>query len=558
MSAEATPPKRRRPRMDWRIAFVFSVLALASAVLLTGVSVWFLGAVALAGATPAALTFNFHHPAALVRFLALTRVVTKYGERMFGHRAALLDQVDRRFALFGAMARSPRAISGGWQLGREDRLNDFIDDVDHVDHKRLRSTFPAITLASCASALFVATAIVTPLAAVLIVALAALAVFVGLRTRHAVEAAEGDARQTHREAAARLGAALGAIVPLAAERRRDVVLGEAAAAAKQAEAAIARQRAALAPFEAASSIVGPAAALVVMVAAFTAGLRDEALLVPGFLAFSWLALSEAVQGVAAMLLGDLKARAAQTHLTAWPVGENPSDPERVDAIGTLDMRNLRLETPAGRTIATINALTLERGRPTVLIGPSGCGKTTLLKALAGWVDGPGEVDADGKPFALAERRAATHLSLHDAAILSDTVRGNLFADTASDEAIWSALDAVEMVDRVKDAGGLDGWITQDQLSLGEAQRINLARAFLTERPLVLLDEPAEHVGYVQADRIMRRLSDRLANKVVLMTSHMPFGPPGAAVVAFATIATVPIVDTSSPAGLRAKRVPNPS
>ncbi|MEM8852990.1 MAG: ATP-binding cassette domain-containing protein, partial [Pseudomonadota bacterium] len=272
----------------------------------------------------------------------------------------------------------------------------------------------------------------------------------------------------------------------------------------------------------------------------------------------WLALSEAVQGAAAMLLGDLKARAAEAHLTAWPVGERQEAPDAATTISSLSMRGLHLTTPAGRTIATVNALTLEQGQPTVLIGPSGCGKTTLLKALAGWVDGPGDVLADGTPLAMADRRAATHLSLHDAAILSDTVRGNLFAAGADDEAIWSALDAVEMVERVTDAGGLDGWITQDQLSLGEAQRINLARAFLTERPLVLLDEPAEHVGYVQADRIMRRLSERLSHKVVLMTSHMPFGPPGAAVVAFATIATVPIVDASPPPAMRAKPLASPS
>ena len=109
---------------------------------MTATSVWFLGAVAIAGAGPAAFTFNFHVPAAFVRLFAMSRTAAKYGERVVGHRAALVDQVARRSRLFLAMAAAPAVRSAGWQLARQDRLNDYIEDVEDVDYARLRVGLP--------------------------------------------------------------------------------------------------------------------------------------------------------------------------------------------------------------------------------------------------------------------------------------------------------------------------------------------------------------------------------------------------------------------------------
>src|SRR5271156_145560 len=89
-----------RAKSPWPLAIVLALAASASGILLTGLSVWFLGAVALAGLGPAALAFNFHTPAAFVRLFALSKTLAKYGERVVGHRAALLDQVKRRTQLF--------------------------------------------------------------------------------------------------------------------------------------------------------------------------------------------------------------------------------------------------------------------------------------------------------------------------------------------------------------------------------------------------------------------------------------------------------------------------
>ena len=59
------------------------------------------------------------------------------------------------------------------------------------------------------------------------------------------------------------------------------------------------------------------------------------------------------------------------------------------------------------------------------------------------------------------------------------------------------------------------------LSLGEAQRLNIARAFLTKAPVVLLDEPTEHLDAEQAKRILARLRRHCADRILVYSSHRP-------------------------------------
>ena len=114
---------------------------------------------------------------------------------------------------------------------------------------------------------------------------------------------------------------------------------------------------------------------------------------------------------------------------------------------------------------------------------------------------------------------AEELLAHDAVVLEDTVRANFFAGDAPDAALWRALEAVEMDGRIREAGGLDAWVRQDRFSLGEVQRINLARAWLSSQPLVLLDEPTEHLDDAQGERILGRLLARFSDRIVVVSSH---------------------------------------
>jgi len=534
MTIAVSAPSSLRAKSPWRLAILLAVVASASGILLTGISVWFLGAVALAGLGPAALAFNFHIPAALVRLFALSKTLGKYGERVVGHRAALLDQVKRRAKLFAAMALAPSTRAAGWQLGNQDRLSDYMEDVEDVDYERLRVGMPSAILVAGVGALAVATAWLTPLALVPI-ALLSLALTETLRRLMPfVDRMWRSVRSSQRSAGRLLGTALASVVPLQAERVFPDILNIAFTYFGDAEAGRLAQRRALAMLDMLAGLAGPLAALSVLVAAWHAGARDSALLVPAFLGFGWLALGETAHSVSRMVLGRVRERVAREGLDDWSTVLKTTPAPSPAVLQNLTLQNVPRQTPDGRSLGRPINLNFGAGRPTALVGASGTGKTTLLKQIAGWIgaDNNGQFVGDGLVMLGAYRRAASHLCLHDAAILSDTVRENLFAATATDEACWLALAAVELDGRFAD--GLDSWISQDMLSLGEAQRLNLARALLNDAPIVVLDEPVEHLDFDQAARILKRILSQLANRVVIYSSHAEYAVPGTVSVRLGT------------------------
>lgn len=525
VATEAPAQAEKLPASPWRLAFFFAFLAFFCGVLLTGVSMWFLGAVALAGLGPAALTFNFHFAAAFVRLFALGRTAAKYGERVVGHRAALLDQVARRSRLFRTMAAAPAIRAAGWQLGNEDRLSDYLDDVEDVDYTRLRVAMPFATLMVGLAVLVLATAVMTP-AALLFIAPFMLAA--ALLMHWLLPRARQDwfAIRTGRRAASRnLGTALGALIPLRAEKAWAERLDAVAQVYTEAEATRLDERRRMASLDALLSVAGPLSAFIILGAAWHTGMRGEALLPAAFLAFSWLAFGEAMQGVSRVATGKLRQEAAQAGLTEWSHSTNEAETTALGegaphlSLKELVLKGVERVAPDGRALGGTVDLVLRAGCPTALAGPSGCGKTSLLKQIAGWINAPGEFRAGNVSLDAASRRTLVHLGLHDAAVLSDTVRENLFAPGRSDAELWQALDAVELAQRIRDGGGLDAWVTQDCLSLGEAQRLNLARAWLSERPIILLDEPTEHLDREQGRRIRDRLLARLSDRIVVYATH---------------------------------------
>lgn len=519
------PPRPTSRRALWRWAMILAFMGLACAVLLAGLSAWFLGAVAIAGLTPLAYTFNFHMPAALVRLFAVGRTAARYGERLVGHKAALGDQIDRRTRLFAALAASPATRAAGWQLGDQARLADYLDDVEDIDFAGLRVDLPAWTTGAGLGAALLATLIITPWAVAPILALLALLLLAARHLARWGSSTWKDVRGFRRQGARRLGLIMAAVVPLKGEGAWAAQSAGALASFTAAEQRLLALRQSQADFDAFAAVIGPLAAFSVIAAAWFAGLRGEALLIPVFLAFAWLALGEMMQNASRMVVAQLRRQAAEAEIAPDMEHLAPASLRDIAVpshLPFLAASHLQRRAPNRRRIGTLQGLRLEAGRPTLIAGASGSGKTSLLKQLAGWV-GDDLLAAGPTPLAAAQRRLLSFLSLHDAAILADTVRTNLFAPQASDDALWRALDAVELSERIREAGGLDGWISQDVLSLGEAQRLNLARAFLSDRPIVLLDEPSEHLDEAQGLRITERLLAQLKGRIVVLASHRRAG-----------------------------------
>jgi thiol reductant ABC exporter CydD subunit len=182
------------------------------------------------------------------------------------------------------------------------------------------------------------------------------------------------------------------------------------------------------------------------------------------------------------------------------------------------------EVPAVRELD----LTVFPGEQVALLGPSGCGKSTVLDLLLG-LTAPvsGRVMVDGDDLArldlgnwwtqvawVPQRPALFSRSI------ADNIRLGLPAATAAEvRAAARAAHAEEFIDALP--GGFDTVLGEAGagLSVGQQRRIALARAFLRDAPLVLLDEPTADLDALSEAAVTRALVDLCAGRTVVMATH---------------------------------------
>src|ERR1700682_1382600 len=177
-----------------------------------------------------------------------------------------------------AMARAPSARAAGWQLGNQDRLADYMDDVEDVDYARLRVAMPAAVLMAGLALLAGATAWLTPLAFVPIVLLSVAVMATLRRLMRIVGQQWAPVSSSQRTAGRVLGGSLASVVPLQAERAFPGNLTVVFTQFNDSEAARLAQRRAFAVLDMLAGLAGPLAALSVLAAAWPDGPRRTRLL----------------------------------------------------------------------------------------------------------------------------------------------------------------------------------------------------------------------------------------------------------------------------------------
>ncbi|NED59775.1 ATP-binding cassette domain-containing protein, partial [Streptomyces sp. SID10244] len=157
------------------------------------------------------------------------------------------------------------------------------------------------------------------------------------------------------------------------------------------------------------------------------------------------------------------------------------------------------------------SMTVPPGGRMVVVGPSGSGKSALMLTLAGLLEArAGTVGCRDGTADPVDLRAAVCYVAEEGHVFSTTVRENLLVarGDADDAELDAALDAVGL--RAWVAGlpdGIDTALTggADAVSGGQRRRLLLARALLHPAPVVLLDEPTEHLDADDAAMLLRRL-----------------------------------------------------
>ncbi|NED35958.1 thiol reductant ABC exporter subunit CydC, partial [Streptomyces sp. SID8499] len=173
-------------------------------------------------------------------------------------------------------------------------------------------------------------------------------------------------------------------------------------------------------------------------------------------------------------------------------------------------------------------LTLEEGRRVAVVGASGSGKTTLAQVLLRFLDPEagaytlGGVDArslDGDDV-----RRLVGLCAQDAHLFDSSVRENLLLarKDATEPELRDALARARLLDWTDSLpDGLDTLVGEHgaRLSGGQRQRLALARALLADFPVLLLDEPAEHLDLPTADALTADLLAATEGRTTLLVTH---------------------------------------
>lgn len=212
--------------------------------------------------------------------------------------------------------------------------------------------------------------------------------------------------------------------------------------------------------------------------------------------------------------------------------EAPQTPEVTDGVDVskfegMAMREVSFAYRDKKILSDID-VDIRPGRVVRIAGPSGIGKSTLLKLLMRfWDPQNGRVTISGldlRDVNTASLRSQQGLMEQDTFLFASTIRENLLVAKAdaSDEELMTALEKAalrELVERLPQ--GLDTQLAElgDSLSGGERQRLGLARVFLQDAPLLLLDEPTSNLDALSEASVLKALQENRADKTVVIVTH---------------------------------------
>ncbi len=511
-----------RGRAVWLLAgALITVAALASGIALMGLSG---GMVAgLVAGTVLAVP-------ALLGTLGPVRVVLRYLERLVAHDATFRALADLRVWFFRGLAGSAAGGLGFRRAG--DVLARLVNDVEALDGIYIRILLPL----SCAVLLVLALpfllARLHPVVAAGVAVLFAVAAFV--LPVLAARAAAGAGQRLSAATAALRVASLDAISGLREVRAfgaegRMLALVQAREGAlldAQRDVSARGARAGASAF-----LCGQAAILLVLAAAALrwvpdtpAAIAGTFLVVAGFEAVSGLTLAGSQAGHASAAA----TRVLEAAEGAPPVPD-PRDPAALPAGSALRFEAVQFRWLPDRP-RVFDGLTLDipAGTRIAVLGPSGAGKSSLA-ALALKVAAPqagrvllGGVDIATLPGEAVRSRIAwlsqaTHL-------FDDTIRNNLklARPEADDAALWAALEAAQIAGLVRTLpDGLDSWLGEAgaKVSGGQGRRLALARALLSEAPILILDEPCAGLDAETESEFMATLNAVAEGRTLILIAH---------------------------------------
>ncbi|PDT08350.1 amino acid ABC transporter ATP-binding/permease protein [Rhizobium sp. M1] len=495
-----------------------SAATVTAGIALLGLSGWFITATALAGLSAAvAMTFDVFAPAAGIRLLAIVRTAARYGERLSTHDATLGVLAALRERLFRGFAEpgAARAL-----LHRPARLLFRLTaDIDALDSLYLRILVPAVVAIGAALAASGVLGLMHPVFGLcfgLFLASAGLGLPLiagriarkhARRRAHGIEALRSRtidlvAGQTDLLMAGRLDGQRSAIIAAdgyaarADDRLNRVETGLTFGFGLVSTLLLTASLLAVAALAETKAITAPVAALGLLIA-FAA--------VEPFAALRRGALELGRTLLAARRISPRLAVAAITEPLALPM------PGYAFSLAGASAFHENSVVPALESID----LALRQGERLAVIGASGAGKSSLLALLSG------ELPARSGSVAAVTATPLTQRT----ELFEDSLRGNLLLANpdAREARLREALAAAGLLADVEAMPrGIDTRLGEGGLGLsgGQSRRLALARLFLRDTPLWLLDEPTEGLDGATARDVLQRLSAMAAGRSLVIATHI--------------------------------------
>jgi ATP-binding cassette, subfamily B, bacterial len=234
-------------------------------------------------------------------------------------------------------------------------------------------------------------------------------------------------------------------------------------------------------------------------------------------------------------LGTVQASVASGRRVMCTLSTKPEVQNRPDAIdardlrGRIEFRNVSFRYDDGSPVLSGVSFAAELGQMVALVGLTGAGKTSLVSLIPRFYDAnSGKVLVDGRDvrdYRLHSLREQVSVVLQDPLLFSDTIADNIRYGRldATDEEVVAAAKAAyahEFIMRKE-----QGYRTQIggergiHLSGGERQRISIARSFLKNAPILILDEPTSSLDARAESSIFRSLRELMTDRTTIVIAH---------------------------------------
>ncbi|MBX3553605.1 MAG: ABC transporter ATP-binding protein/permease [Pseudolabrys sp.] len=178
------------------------------------------------------------------------------------------------------------------------------------------------------------------------------------------------------------------------------------------------------------------------------------------------------------------------------------------------LSNVTLSLPDGRALVAVPNLAIKTGERVLLTGPSGSGKSTLIRAIAGiWPYRAGDIALPPQ----ARLMTVPQRPYFPVGSLAAAVSYPAAAGTIAPERVAEAIRAVGLAPLAGDIAREEHW--NRMLSLGEQQRLAIARALLQQPDILLLDEATASLDEAAEADLYRLLAERLPRATIMSIGH---------------------------------------